>query len=190
MNSPLEIMNAIVDNGGPVEAWVRQLGEPWFQGMVCGVLIDANGFPRMICTEDAIWDECSLTDPHANYVPIPDEWTHGWASWRAVDKTGVLHEYSKSKPIRTDDGWINGGSVRPISKGHDPTSWQDSLEERIRPIHELKPGQVAMDISTLRYLVRVAEESMFNISEHFDRSVAVSDAKNAIAEAARLEHEQ
>ena len=71
--------------------------------------------------------------------------------------------------------------------------WWDEAEKAgitVTPIRELKPGQVAMDISTLRYLVRVAEESMFHISEHFDRSVAVSDAKNAIAEAARLEHEQ
>ena len=77
----------------------------------------------------------------------------------------------------TKGAWVGG------------TPWEhvDNYLESIRPIRELKPGQVAVDISTLRYLVRVAEESLFNISEHFDRSVAVSDAKNAIAEAERME---
>ena len=75
----------------------------------------------------------------------------------------------------------------------DAASLTTKRQEQIRSIADeldppkLKPGQVAVDISTLRYLVRVAEESMFNISEHFDRSVAVSDAKNVIAEAERME---
>ena len=163
MNTPLEVMRAIVDNGGPVEAWVRDLDETsWTKTEVNGVGVTRVGVPWYYGignpdTSEAIirhWNKCSLTDPNANYVPIPTEWTHGWSSWRAVDKAGVLFEYSKSKPIRTDDGWINGGSVRPISKGHDPENWQDSLEERPRKTRPMTPREAALFLHGQPYAVQ------------------------------------
>ena len=157
MNTPLEVMKAIVDNGGPVEAWVRDntKWQPWQCRRIIAVYVADIPFRFEDDTREA-WRLCSLTDPNANYVPIPTEWTHGWASWRAVDKAGVLFEYSKSKPIRTDDGWINGGSVRWISKGHDPTNWKDSLEERPRKTRPMTAREAALFLHGQPYVVKIA----------------------------------
>lgn len=68
MNTPLEVMKAIVDNGGPIEAWVRRKGWDWEKAHVIGVVIrDRYPFHE----SDFRWEECSLTDPTAKSRPMP-----------------------------------------------------------------------------------------------------------------------
>ena len=158
MNTPLEVMKAIVDNGGPVEAWVRDNTElqNWERQRIIAVFVEGNPFPF----EDGrrnVWRLCSLTDPNANYVPIPTEWTHDWARYRAVDADGSLHEY-EDKPYWVTTFWKVLTSVsqfKLVSIDHDPTSWQNSLEERPRKTRPMTPREAALFLHGQPYAVQL-----------------------------------
>ena len=133
-NTPLEVMAAIVANGGPVLAWVKyQEHDEWsdYTVNITGVDLDGHGF-------------CSLTDPNPQYKPIPTEWINDWAEWRAIDPDGRLFEY-KTRPYagktagEAKEWLVNNKYYSPISGGHDPTNWEDSLEQRPRKKRPMTP---------------------------------------------------
>jgi len=101
-----------------------------------------ENFKKGRAFETGGWYKVSKIKPQ--YKPIPTEWAHDWARWRAVDSDGFLHEYSLKPYFLYDtDRWHGDGVAYFISDGHDPTNWENSLEERHIPtvdesIEELK----------------------------------------------------
>ena len=147
MNTPLEVMKAIVENGGPIEAWVRTADRPWIHGLVVGVTIGDYFNPFTVQGSMYRYKECALTDPNKKYAPLPTKWTNDWARWRAVDSYGRLVEFGK-RPLTHDVfvWWpVLGGShkVAIISDGHDPSNWENSLEERHRKTRPMTPREFA-----------------------------------------------
>ena len=130
-NTPLEVMAAIVANGGPVLAWVKdEEHDEWsdYTVNITGVDLDGHGF-------------CSLTNPNQQYKPIPTEWAYSHSKWRAVDHLGRLLEFM-GKPVvdGPNSGWINvliEDNGQFVSTGHDPTNWQNSLEQRPRKMRPM-----------------------------------------------------
>ena len=128
-NTPIEVMKAIVENGGPVESWVAYGVTSWseIRCKIYGVLLEEE-CPYITSAGRVMY--ASLTNPNPQYKPIPTEWTNDWAEWRAVDQSGDLCEF-QWQPGLSCDGWISEGYMfNYVSKGHDPTNWQDSLEQR------------------------------------------------------------
>jgi hypothetical protein len=138
MNTPLEVMKAILDNGGPIDAWVRNPEGAWNPSIIRGVDVDHQSLIFLAGVKENIdwYDQASLTDPNKKYAPIPTEWTHDWARFRALDDNGELWEFAE-KPKKEIDPvtmrWISiFGVTSLISRGHDPSNWENSLEERPR----------------------------------------------------------
>jgi hypothetical protein len=120
-------MKAIVENVGPIEAWVKDaVNQPWEPETITGIDLDLKH--PFLTTHDGFL-LASLTDPTEQYTPLPTEWTHDWARWRAVDESGVLVEY-ESKPGIRDIFWRCIRRYQVISSGHDPSNWENSLQER------------------------------------------------------------
>jgi hypothetical protein len=144
MNTPLEVMAAIVANGGPVKSWVRDDDtEDWYEHNTTGIRF-GHSFPFI--TDSNSWKQCSLTNPHPQYKPIPKEWTNDWAECRAVDADGKLWEYANSfdKMEMRGSFWQRTTPFRDrmvgcVSEGHDHTNWQDSLEQRPSKMRPMTP---------------------------------------------------
>jgi hypothetical protein len=145
-NTPLEVMAAIVANGGPVSAWVKeQERDEWSDKpeKINGCDLGKVAFP-FFTNEDG-YGFCSLTNPHPQYKPIPTEWTNDWAECRAVDADGRLWEYENIVDDISFTGhyWYRlpdtNKRAECISKGHDPTNWKDSLEQRTRKMRPMTP---------------------------------------------------
>jgi len=65
-NSPLEVMRAIVENGGPIEAWVKKDHEDtWERRTIIGVDTASDDLNYMVSggTYSEWYQFCSLTDP-------------------------------------------------------------------------------------------------------------------------------
>jgi len=144
-NSPLEVMKAIVDNGGPIEAWLEWRTGKWAKDTIIGVVLGTD-FPYYAVGGNS-FESISLTDPDKKYAPLPTKWTNDWARWRAVDSYGRLVEFGK-RPLTHDVfvWWpVLGGShkVAIISDGHDPSNWENSLEERHRKTRPMTPREFA-----------------------------------------------
>ena len=132
MNSPIEVMQAILDNGGAIEAWVKRESEQWVQGRVAGVnlfgvkpyfAVDENNKP-------AWFQAISLTDPNQKYTPLPTKWYNAWARLSAVNGYGELWEF-EHRPYMMQSKWVvSHGKYAMVSFGHDPSNWENSLEER------------------------------------------------------------
>ena len=76
MNTPLEVMKAIVENGGPKEMWVSQDGKDWVQAKVAGFDLESIDEPILVVTKHGLgrWYKfASLTDPNKNGV-VPMKW--------------------------------------------------------------------------------------------------------------------
>jgi ribosomal protein L37AE/L43A len=136
MNTPIEIMKAIVENGGEVEGWVSENGKDWVPKKLTGADISSK---RPFNTADNLNKFASLTDPNKTYKPL-GPWVNDWANWRAVDSDGRLFEYPE-RPGKNDVVWTGSGvTFQHISNGHDPTNWENSLEERPKDDREACPN--------------------------------------------------
>jgi len=141
MNTPLEVMKAIVENGGPIEAWVRTADRPWIHGLVVGVTIGDYFNPFTVQGSMYRYKECALTDPNKKYAPLPTKWTFDWARYRAINHFGELWEFDH-KPIARRKVWHTTGDSEFISEGHDPSNWKNSLEERPRKTRPMTAREV------------------------------------------------
>jgi hypothetical protein len=64
-NTPIEVMKAIVDNDGQIDAWVSQNGDAWIEAKVTGIdLGDSYSFFADSNYVYRGWRYCSLTDPN------------------------------------------------------------------------------------------------------------------------------
>ena len=54
MNTPLEVMKAIVENGGPKEIWVSQDGKDWVQAKVVGFDLESKDEPILVVTKHGL----------------------------------------------------------------------------------------------------------------------------------------
>jgi len=67
-NTPLEVMEAIVKNGGPIEAWVSDEDDKlWTHSRVSGVILTHTEpyiIDRFMATTGAWFHRCSLTNPN------------------------------------------------------------------------------------------------------------------------------
>jgi len=158
MNSPLEVMKAIVENGGPIEAGVSDDEENWNPAIVQGVIIDNITLPFRCTTQydtEIGFHFCSLTDPTKQYRPIPTEWTHDWARWRVVNERGQLIEFSE-KPVLLYNRWFSRyGKDSFISPGHGPSNWENSLEERPRKTRLMTAREFAKFVQGVPVEVRL-----------------------------------
>ena len=153
MNTPLEVMKAIVDNSGPVEAWVKNyVSRPWSENTIQTALL--KGRRPFISYGGDDYAFCSLTDPNANHLPIPDEWTHDWASWRAVDADGRLFEYADLPTVVANMWRADKEDWYFVSTGHDPTNWRESLEKRPRKTRPMTPREAALFLHGQPYAIR------------------------------------
>ena len=141
MNTPLEVMKAIVENGGPIEAWVRTADRPWIHGLVVGVTIGDYFNPFTVQGSMYRYKECALTDPNKKYAPLTTKWTFDWARYRAINHFGELWEFDH-KPIAQRKVWHTTGDSEFISEGHDPSNWKNSLEERPRKTRPMTAREV------------------------------------------------
>ncbi len=168
MNTPLEVMAEIVKRGGPIEAWVWDTVKSATPEVVLGVSLKHTAFPYTC--ERGIYKFCSLTDPTKKYAPLPTEWTHDWARWRAVDDNGELWEYEEKPHIQSACWSVLGDHLRLISAKHDPSNWENSLQERPRKTRPMNAREFARFVGENlgRYLYRskMWEEGIWEYCPH------------------------
>jgi hypothetical protein len=180
MNTPLEIMAAIVANGGPVEAWVSQNEIEWYNNVICGVDLSSDDYFYLVHQGelDFQWYKfASLTDPNKTHKPL-GPWVNDWARWRAVDSDGKLFEYERKPIIRLSVVWdypdrdiLHYQSLfELISEGHDPANWENSLEKRKRSARPMTPREFAKFVGENmgKFLYRHKLWDHDNWSAHFN----------------------
>ena len=146
---PWEVARMIEEAGGPVVLEVWDYDPNGVNLKIKDVCMESKAFIDTGCDH---WHHARLpqkperrkiTDP--KYKPIPTEWTNEWAECRAVDADGRLWEYENNLKDIAFKGpcWYRKTNserkAEAVSEGHDPTNWQNSLEQRPRNKRPMTP---------------------------------------------------
>lgn len=136
MNTPLEVMKAILDNGGPIKACVADHadGKNYQRRMITGVHFDSH--KPFITGVGSRWPFAWLAEStilKTRPMPPPDEgWIHDWARYRAINGHGILLE--SSHPLEPNGYYWETANqdctLARIGDGYDAIDWKNSLQER------------------------------------------------------------